>query len=107
MQNLFVYITFSTIQEARTMGSKLLESRLAACINILPGMESLYWWEDTIEKSDEIVLIAKTSSNLLEELTDFVKRYHSYSCPCIAAIPVGVGNADYFQWLAENLKKKQ
>jgi periplasmic divalent cation tolerance protein len=107
MQNLFIYITFPTLAEARLMGSRLLESRIAACINILTGMESMYWWEGNIEKSDEIVMIAKTTANNLTELTDFVKTHHSYSCPCIAAIPVSPGNTDYFQWLAENLKKKQ
>lgn len=89
------------------MGSRLLDSRLAACINILPGMESMYWWEGIIEKSDEVIMVAKTTDDHLTELTEFVNAHHSYSCPCIAAIPVSAGNADYFQWLAENLKKKQ
>jgi len=107
MHNLFVYITTSSIDEARELGRRLLELRLAACINMMPIVESMYWWDGKIEDAKEVVLIAKTTSNLLEELTSVIKSTHSYSCPCIAAIPVLPGNNDYFAWLAENLKKKQ
>lgn len=107
MKDLFVYITTSSIDEARALGRKILDQRLAACINIIPMMESMYWWQGEIESAEEVVLIAKTTSDLLDELTKMVKSNHSYSCPCIAAIPVSPGNNDYFQWLAENLKKKQ
>lgn len=107
MKDLFVYITAADITEARSIGRIILENRLAGCINILPGMESMYWWEGEMEKAEEVVLIAKTQAIYLDELTALVKKHHSYACPCVVAIPVGPGNPDYFEWLEDNLRKKR
>lgn len=99
MTPIFVYITCASTEEARRIGAALVEARLAACVNILPGMTSLYWWQGRIEEGQETVLIAKTRDTLLDALTTHVKALHSYACPCVVAFPVQAGNADYVAWI--------
>ena len=95
----FVYITCASLDEAKRIGHALVEARLCACVNVLPGMTSLYWWQGKIEEGQETVLIAKTRDTLLDALTDRVKALHSYQCPCVVAFPVAAGNADYVKWI--------
>jgi periplasmic divalent cation tolerance protein len=102
---LFVYITTKDIDEARTIGLALVEERLAACANILPGMESIYHWNGSLCKASETVLIVKTQDNLLDKLTERVKVLHSYSCPCIIALPITGGNSDFIDWIANETGK--
>lgn len=97
------YITTKDKREARSIGKKLVEKRVAACVNILDGMESHYWWEGKIESANEAVLIAKTSVDKQKALLAAVKSLHSYSVPCVLFLPVSSGNKDYFRWLHENL----
>lgn len=99
MTPLFVYITCASLDEAKRIGRALVEARLCACVNILPGMTSLYWWQGKIEEGQETVLIAKTREALLDALTAKVKALHSYQCPCVVAIPVQAGNDDYVKWI--------
>lgn len=100
------YITTKDREEARAIGSALLTKRLAACVNILDGMESHYWWEGKLEASQEAVLIAKTESAKVEPLIATVKALHSYSCPCVLVLPVTAGNPAYLDWLGESLRGK-
>ncbi|HKI99218.1 MAG TPA: divalent-cation tolerance protein CutA [bacterium] len=97
----FVYMTAGSPEEARRIGRTLVEERLAACVNILPGMHSLYWWEGAVQEEQETVLIAKTRAELLERLTERVQALHSYTCPCVVALPIEGGNPAYLQWLAD------
>lgn len=97
----FVYMTAGSREEARRIGRTLVEERLAACVNILDGMNSLYWWQGAVQDEQETVLIAKTRAELLERLTDRVKSLHSYSCPCVVALPIEGGNPAFLQWIAE------
>lgn len=99
MTPIFVYITCTSTDEAKRIGAALVETRLAACVNILPGMSSLYWWQGKIEEAQETVLIAKTRDTLLDALTVRVKALHSYACPCVVALPVHAGNPDYVAWI--------
>ncbi len=103
IQHYFVYITCKDKNEAISIGRKLLEDRLAACVNLLHGMESMYHWNDEIETATEVVLLVKTTQSQLISVTDTVKKLHSYSTPCIAAIKVDHLNADYGTWLLDNL----
>jgi periplasmic divalent cation tolerance protein len=96
-----VYITTKDKQQARLIGKTLVEERLAACVNIIDGMQSIYWWEGAINEDNEAILIAKTRNSLLEKLTDRVKSLHTYTCPCIVAIPISGGNTDYLGWIKE------
>ena len=96
----FVYMTTGTQEEARRIGRALVEARLAACVNIIPGMNSMYWWEGELQDDNETVLIAKTREELLADLIDKVKAMHSYECPCVVALPIEAGNPAYLDWLA-------
>jgi len=100
----WVYMTAGSLDEARTIGRALVESRLAACVNILDGMRSLYWWEGEVQDDAEAVLIAKTKETLLEELTEKVAALHSYDCPCIEALPIEGGHPEFLRWIASETK---
>ena len=95
-----IYITAGSMEEARRIGGALVEERLAACVNILPGMTSLYRWEGALEEGHEVVLIAKTTAVRVEALTARVVALHSYDCPCVVVLPVQGGNPDFLQWIA-------
>ncbi len=101
MHALLVYITTQDKSEARKIGAALVEKRLAACVNILDGMESLYRWEGKLEEGRECVLIAKTMSDKMPELQKVVLEMHSYSCPCVVSFRMESGNPDYLNWIAE------
>jgi len=101
----FIYITTSNKEEARKIGRELVQSRLAACVNIIDNMNSMYWWEGEVQDDDETVLIAKTREALIPELIEKVKSIHSYSCPCIVSLPILNGNRAYLDWLAEETKR--
>ena len=100
MDTLLAYITASNAEEARHIGKILVEERLAACVNVLPHMESWYWWEGKMEGAQEAVLIAKTRAELREALQRRVLQLHSYSCPCVVFLPIVGGNPAYLDWIA-------
>jgi len=95
----FIYITTKDAEEARRIGRTLVEERLAACVNILDGMNSMYWWEGKVQDEREAVLIAKTKESRAPELIARVKALHSYSCPCVVAMAVVAGNPDFLDWV--------
>jgi periplasmic divalent cation tolerance protein len=96
----FIYVTAPSAAEAKSIGRTLVEERLAACVNILEGMTSLYWWEGRIDEAHEAVLIAKTRAPLCDAVIDRVKELHSYSCPCVVALPLAAGNPAFLEWIA-------
>jgi periplasmic divalent cation tolerance protein len=100
----FVYITASSPDEARKIGRVLVEERLAACVNIFDRMSSLYWWEGKVDEGNEAVLIAKTREDLVPAITDRVKALHSYSCPCVVALPITQGNQDFLAWIGRETR---
>jgi periplasmic divalent cation tolerance protein len=102
----WVYLTAADRDEALRVGRALVEARLAACINVLPGMTSLYWWQGAIETAQEAVLIAKTRAELIPELIERVRALHSYSVPCVLALPILEGNPDYLDWLRQETAKR-
>lgn len=95
----FIYITLPTKTEAQSIGFRLVEDRLAACVNIFENMESIYWWGDELQMTGEVVMIAKTREELVEALTDTVKSMHSYACPCVVSMPIIGGNPAYHEWI--------
>ena len=95
-----VYITAGDEAEAKALGRALVEARLAACANVLPGITPIYWWEGKVEEGREVALIAKTRADLVERLTAFVKERHSYDCPCVVALPIAAGNPAFLDWIA-------
>lgn len=104
-----VYITTSNKQEAKSIGRTLVEEKLAACVNIVDGMESIYQWEEEIVEDQETILIAKTPYHNVKDLTDRVKELHSYDCPCVISLQLTEqeGNEEYQHWLIKNSKKQQ
>jgi periplasmic divalent cation tolerance protein len=95
-----LYITVANFDEAAKLARGLVEARLAACANILGEIRSVYWWQGKIEEGGEVALIAKTRADLVEECIAKVKELHSYSCPCVIALPIMEGNPPYLEWLA-------
>ena len=94
-----VYTTFPSIVEAEKVGRALVERRLCACVNILPGMISLYWWQGAIERGDEAVMIIKTRAALIETVRGAVRKLHSYTTPAFLVIPVESVDPDYHAWI--------
>jgi periplasmic divalent cation tolerance protein len=95
-----IYITAGNAEEARTIGRALVEARLAACANVLGPMTSIYRWDGAVQEGKEAVLIAKTTTALVEALTMKVREMHSYDCPCVVALPVDGGNPAFIDWIA-------
>ena len=94
-----VYTTWPSIVEAERAGRTIVERRWAACVNILPGMISHYWWEGKIERAEEAVMIVKTRASLAEQIGAAVKELHSYQTPAIMVLPVEHVDPDYHAWL--------
>ena len=99
-----VYITTKNKKEARKIGKALIEEKLAACVNTIDGMNSMYFWEGKLQDDQEAVLIAKTKEKLVADLTKRVKALHSYSCPCIISLPILGGNEDFLAWIEAETK---
>lgn len=92
------------MEEAEIIGRNLVSRKLAACVNIIDNMKSIYHWEGKIENGDEVVLIAKTKEALVDELSENVKALHSYKCPCIVSMPISGGNPDFLNWIRNETK---
>ena len=105
MKYRLIYITAEHKEEARAIGKVLVEERLVACVNIIDGMEAMFWWEGKAQSESETVLIAKTTADAVEKLTDRVKEVHSYDCPAVVAIPVENGNPEFLSWISEEVGK--
>ena len=97
----FVYTTYPSIVEAEEAGRALVERRLCACVNILPGMVSYYWWNGALERGEEVVMIIKTRASLTDQVSAAVKESHSYATPAILVIPIESVEQTYLAWLLE------
>ena len=96
---IFVYITCKNKREAGAIGQALVAENLAACVNIIPGMTSIYRWEGRLKKARETILIAKTRKSQFKILEARVKKAHSYETPCIVSFDISEGNADFLKWI--------
>lgn len=94
-----VYTTYPSLVEAETAGRLLVEKGLAACVNILPQMRSIYRWQGKVEQADEVVMIVKTREGQKDAVAAEVKRGHSYDTPAILFLPTNGGDAGYAQWI--------
>ena len=99
-----VFITTGTAEEARQIADVLIGQRKAACVNILPGVSSLFWWQGKPESAKENLLIVKTKASLLEEIINSVREIHSYDIPEIIALPIIGGNLEYLDWISEEVQ---
>lgn len=93
------YITCGDLSEAERIGRALVGERLVACVNLLPGLRSMFWWQGRIEETPEIILIAKTSAANMDAVVARVRSLHRYTTPCVVFLPVVGGNAPFLDWL--------
>ena len=104
MSAVLIYVTTSSREEAAAIGRAIISERLAACANVLPEIISLYWWEGVVQDDQEVALIMKTRDDLVELLVERVKSLHSYSCPCVVALPISAGNTAFLDWIASETR---
>ena len=95
----WVYMTAGSIEEAKSIGQILVVQNLAACVNLLEKMTSIYKWEEKLEESQEVIMIAKTRKTLMPKLIEKVNSIHSYDCPCILELPIQGGDPDFLSWI--------
>jgi periplasmic divalent cation tolerance protein len=95
----FVYTTYPSIVEAEEAGRALVERRLCACVNILPGMVSFYRWGGQVERGEEAVMIVKTRASLSEQASTAIKEMHSYEVPAILVLPLESVDRPYLEWM--------
>src|ERR1035437_3746001 len=102
---LVVLVTCSSASEARRIARAVVEARLAACVNILPGaVTSVYRWKGKVESARERLLLIKTSRKHLAELRAMIERHHSYDVPEFIALPIAAGSPKYLAWLEESVR---
>jgi periplasmic divalent cation tolerance protein len=99
-----VLVTCASITEARRIGRSAVEKRLAACANIVAGVDSIYRWKGKVERAREVLVVMKTSAGCLQELEREVKRMHSYEVPEFVVAPIVAGSREYLQWIGENVR---
>jgi periplasmic divalent cation tolerance protein len=97
--SIVLFCTCPNEDEARRIAEGLVESRLAACVNLLPGMESIYRWEGEVETAREVLLLIKSKAERWDELRARITELHSYDTPEIIAIPITAGSEKYLNWI--------
>jgi periplasmic divalent cation tolerance protein len=96
---ILVFSTCGSVEEARRVARGLVESRAAACVNIVPGVQSIYHWQGAVEESSEWLLVVKSSRANFERLKSELRKIHSYQVPEIVAVAIVDGAEDYLEWL--------
>jgi periplasmic divalent cation tolerance protein len=99
-----LYTTFPSLVEAEKAGKALVEDRLAACVNILPGMIAHYRWQGAVERAEETVMLIKTRASLAETVRGAVKASHAYETPAILVLPIESVDETYFAWIMDSTK---
>jgi periplasmic divalent cation tolerance protein len=101
-----IFVTTSSEPEARKIAELLLTKRKAACVNVIPKVESSFWWQGKLDSARESLLVIKTKASLLSEIVDLVKAAHSYEVPEIIAMPIIGGNEDYLKWINDEVRER-
>lgn len=99
-----IFITVGTDEEAKKIANILLSQRKVACVNILSGVSSFFWWHDKLDSVQESLLLVKTKAPVVNEIVGLVKEIHSYDIPEIIAVPIVGGNQDYLEWIGKEVK---
>lgn len=97
---IIVFCACADHEEAERIARALVEDRLAACVNLLPGIESIYRWKGNVETASEVLLLIKTNERRFVEIRDRIRELHSYEVPEIVAVPISAGAEEYLGWLA-------
>ncbi len=100
---LIAYSTVDSKDKAKEIATMLVKEKLAACVNILPQMESVYFWQDQLEESAECVLLIKTHQRVKTKLKEKLQEIHPYDCPCLVFLPIQDCLPPYLSWLNENI----
>jgi periplasmic divalent cation tolerance protein len=100
-----IFITASDKKEARRIAAELIKKRLAACVNIIDGIESFFWWRGKAERAKEALLIVKSKKERLTKIIKTIKAMHSYEVPEIIALPVIAGDEPYLRWIDASVRK--
>lgn len=98
-----VLVTASSTDEAKNIARAVLERKLAACANLVPGVQSFFWWEGKIEESEETLMVLKTREAAVPELIEEIKRLHSYAVCEVISLPISHGNQAYLNWIEETV----
>ena len=101
-----IYITAGSKDEAAMIGKALVKARLAACVNIIENMNSMYMWNGKLQDDKETILIAKTTMARVPDLIEKVIALHSYDCPCIVSLPVADGNPAFLKWITDEVQPR-
>lgn len=104
--HIVVFVTARDKAEAERIAKGLLEARLIACVNILDGIKSMFWWEGKIDQSQEALLILKSQKSCFPQIVEKVKSLHSYDLPEIIALPVIEGSKDYLAWINASVQSR-
>lgn len=96
---ILVFITVPSAEVGSDIATLLVDENLAACVNIVPGIRSVYCWQEAVQEDDELLLIAKTRSALFDRLATTVKRVHPYEVPEVIALPILAGSNEYLAWI--------
>ena len=99
-KHIIIFVTCPSRKEAKSLTDILLSSKLVACVSMIPGVGSKYWWRGKIEYSVEVLLILKTISKNFGKIEKLIKRMHSYEVPEIIALPIVDGSKQYLKWLS-------
>jgi len=98
------YVMVPSMEVAKKIAGGLVSNKLASCVNIIPGVTSIYEWENKIEEDSELILLIKSRCSRTEELTEFVKKNHPYDTCAVITTPITGGNPDYLSWLGGIVK---
>ena len=104
-----MYVVITTVEkvgDAKRFARRLVEEKLAACVSVLPGVKSTYWWRGKVERAHEVMLLAKTTHGKIKRLVQRVEELHPYEVPEIFAIPVGAAPKKYLKWMRKSLERK-
>ena len=99
-----IYSTTGNMEEARKIGRILVEEKLVACVNIIPKIESIYWWQGKIQEDNECILLTKTTDKNIEKTIRRIKELHSYEIPDIVSFPITHGHKKYLDWVEDVTK---
>ncbi|WP_342347824.1 divalent-cation tolerance protein CutA [uncultured Nitrospira sp.] len=106
MEEIVVLVTVSSEGEASSLARILVENGLAACVNIIPGVRSIFKWDGKISEEQEFLLLAKTGRQSFDQLVSMVKANHSYTVPEIIALPIQLGSEEYLAWIRDTTKSR-